>query len=189
MSGRARSTSTFTRFAIRFCPPITSTRNTSSTRVGMRRNSISPTTTATTMTTGRAAELRDRAQHRSREIGRVIAAPMSRDRGRGARVRRCDGPSRTECRLQKVADEDERDSQREQKPGCDRRVDARAREIARAAVRLQLVTDDRGRRTRRRRVERRNAPNRQRRERATRQCNDDQGEQHHDHHVCPRLNR
>ena len=70
MSGRARSTRTFTRFAIRFCPPITSTKNTGSMRVGMRRYSISPTTTATTMTPG---VLPNCVIARSTEVERSVA--------------------------------------------------------------------------------------------------------------------
>ena len=76
MSGRARSTSTLTRLAMTFCPPTTSTRNTS---IDARRQApeldSATTAAATTMTTTRAPELRDRAQHRRGEVGRVGRAP------------------------------------------------------------------------------------------------------------------
>ena len=95
----------------------------------------------------RAAELRDRAQHRGGEVGRVRPAPRreaaveARESGVGA-----DHPEQDADRER--ADDDDRDSQREQQPGCDVGIDARACERTRTAIRLQLVADDGSSRTR-----------------------------------------
>ena len=157
MSGRARSTSAFTTLVITFCPATTSTRNTSIARTDGRRSSSSADGDGDHDDDHRAPELRDRAQDRRGEVGRVRRAPR-REAVVDARESGVLAHHPEQHADRDRAGDDDSGRDRQQQTRRELRIDACAHERAQLRMRFDFVADDRARGARRRGICGRPAP-------------------------------